>query len=92
MCFRNFQMIEDDFVCFSGLEFCNKKSRITVQCQSPINYYDLKRDWLSHNTVDSLFENIILTTRYQYEGSYYNYSDHHFKTLFLNEHSRRTFP
>ena len=44
MCFRNFQMIEDDFVCFSGLEFCNKKSRITVQCQSPINYYDLKRD------------------------------------------------
>ena len=46
-------MIEDDFVYFSGLEFCNKKSRITI------SYYDLKRDWLSHNIVDSLFENII---------------------------------
>ena len=31
-------MIEDDFVHFSGLEFCNKKSRITI------SYYDLKRD------------------------------------------------
>lgn len=45
-CNPNFQKIEDDFVCFAEIEFCNKKSRITVLSVSrPLTtYYDLKRD------------------------------------------------